>query len=148
MRISAKGRYALASLIYLAQRYQSGGQVAVISLSDELGISKIYLEQVFSLLKHGGLVNSAKGIQGGYRLARAPGDITVWDVLTAVESSLFAKTEHTVPEKAPDIEGAMQTAAFGVLDQTVQSALSGVTLEDLLAETERQRQARAVMFYI
>ena len=56
MRISAKGRYALASVIHMAQQHHSGESVTLISISERLGISKIYLEQVFSLLKRGELV--------------------------------------------------------------------------------------------
>jgi hypothetical protein len=50
MRISAKGRYALAATIHLAQKYDSGEYTTVLSISERFGISKIYLEQVFSLL--------------------------------------------------------------------------------------------------
>ena len=89
MRISAKGRYALASTISLAQDYAKGEYTTVLSISEKLGISKIYLEQVFSLLKRGGIVNSVKGSQGGYQLARMPQQITLYDVLSAVELSLF-----------------------------------------------------------
>jgi Rrf2 family transcriptional regulator, cysteine metabolism repressor len=104
MRISAKGRYALAAVISMAQQYSNGEYITVISISEKLGISKIYLEQVFSLLKRGGLVRSVKGSQGGYQLARTPGRINVLDVLSAVENSLFEKTEETVSVGAPDID--------------------------------------------
>ena len=51
MKISAKGRYGLAAMTYLARNYASGSPVTIVSISEKLGISKIYLEQVFSLLK-------------------------------------------------------------------------------------------------
>ena len=56
MRISAKGRYALASVVHMAQQQHSGESITLVSISERLGISKIYLEQVFSLLKRGELV--------------------------------------------------------------------------------------------
>ena len=68
MRISAKGRYALAAAISMARQYGTGEHITAISISEKLGISKIYLEQVFSLLKRAGLVNTVKGAQGGYAL--------------------------------------------------------------------------------
>ncbi|MEL7602247.1 MAG: Rrf2 family transcriptional regulator, partial [Bacillota bacterium] len=49
MRVSAKGRYALAAMLHMAQRADTGEYITVISISERLGISKIYLEQVFSL---------------------------------------------------------------------------------------------------
>ena len=69
MKISAKGRYGLAAMTYLARNYAAGTPITIVSISEKLGISKIYLEQVFSLLKRARLVNSIKGSQGGYQLA-------------------------------------------------------------------------------
>lgn len=148
MRISAKGRYALAAVISMAQQYNNGEYITVSSISERLGISKIYLEQVFSLLKRGGLVNSVKGAQGGYQLTRMPERITVLDVLKAVELSLFEQTEDTVMEKAPDIEMSMRLSAFEILDRSIQNALSQITLDDLVAEAEKHKGEHAMMFYI
>ena len=148
MRISAKGRYALASVVSMAQQYDTGEFITLISISERLGISKIYLEQVFSLLKRAELVISVKGSQGGYQLARAPKLITALDVLAAVETSLFDRSEDTVPEKAPEIESAMRALVFEALDQSVSEALIRCTIEDLLAAAEQHKAAHAVMFYI
>ncbi len=148
MRISAKGRYALAAVINMAQLYNSGEYITVISISERLGISKIYLEQVFSMLKRGEIVKSVKGAQGGYQLVRMPGQITVLDVLSAIETSMFEAVEGTVPEKAPEIEAAMRTSVFNILDKSVNETLSRITLDDLVAEAERQKQDRSIMYYI
>lgn len=148
MRISAKGRYALAAMISMSESYASGEYITVISISEKLGISKIYLEQVFSLLKRGGLVNSIKGAQGGYQLSRMPRQISVYQVLSAVELSLFEPAEDTVEQKAPDIEKAMRLSAFEKLDKAVLDSLSEVTLEDLSTEAERHREENSFMFYI
>ncbi len=148
MRISAKGRYALAAVINMAQQYNNGEYITVISISERLGISKIYLEQVFSMLKRGEIVKSVKGAQGGYQLVRMPGQITVLDVLSAVETSLFEAAEDTVPEKAPDIEAALRSYVFDTMDKSVNDALSRVTLEDLVTEAEKHKQERSIMYYI
>lgn len=148
MRVSAKGRYALAALLHMAQRDGTGEYITVVSISQRLGISKIYLEQVFSLLKRGGLVHSVKGAQGGYQLARRPEEITAYDVLSAVEISLFEHTEDTVAEKAPEVDRAMQFTIFGPLQETMQAFLKGVTLLDMQREAEKQNAAEGLMFYI
>lgn len=148
MRISSKGRYALAAVISMAQQYHSGENVTVISISGKLGISKIYLEQVFSLLKRGGIVTSVKGAQGGYQLTRIPEKISVFDILSAVDIALFEKAEETVRGKAPDIELAMQSLAFEPLDKSVTEVLRNVTLGDLLTEAERQKADSTLMYYI
>lgn len=148
MRVSAKGRYALAAVISMAQQYNSGEHITVISISEKLGLSKIYLEQVFALLKKAEIVSSAKGAQGGYQLTRMPGQITVLDVLLAVESSLFEQTQETVQEKAPDIEMAMRLSAFNILDRNVRQTLSSITIADLVSEAEKHKENNAMMFYI
>ena len=76
MKISAKGRYGLAAMTYLARNYEAGTPITIISISEKLGISKIYLEQVFSLLKRARLVNSIKQpgrLSAGPRTARNHG---------------------------------------------------------------------------
>ncbi|NLY92342.1 MAG: Rrf2 family transcriptional regulator [Firmicutes bacterium] len=148
MRISAKGRYALAALTFMAQRYNNGEYITILSISEDLGISKIYLEQVFSLLKKAELVFSAKGAQGGYQLARTPKEITVLDILSAVEVSLFEQAQDTVPEKAPEIEKALRRSAFEVLDQSIEKTLRGITLADLVSAAEKYKQDHTLMFYI
>lgn len=148
MRISSKGRYALAAVISMARQYISGENITVISISNELGISKIYLEQAFSLLKRGGIVVSVKGSQGGYQLARMPDQINVLEVLSAVDSALFEQAEETVAEKAPDLEAAMQLSAFRVLDVSVKEALCRITLSGLINEAEKYRANGELMYYI
>lgn len=148
MRISAKGRYALAAVICMAHKYSSGEYITVISISEKLGISKIYLEQVFSLLKRGKVVVSVKGSQGGYRLSQAPAKMTVLDVLSAVEMPLFEKAEETVMKKAPHIEAAMRSAVFDILDSSIKNSMAKITVENLVIEALKNKDDNTLMFYI
>jgi rrf2 family protein (putative transcriptional regulator) len=148
MRISSKGRYALVSMINMAQNYNSGKFITVISISEKYNISKIYLEQVFSLLKRGGLVTSVKGAQGGYQLTRTPQQITVYDILNATEASLFEETESTIVVKAKEIEKAMQNIIFLPLDAALTKTMKDKSLLDLVNETEKQKGEENIMFYI
>jgi Rrf2 family cysteine metabolism transcriptional repressor len=148
MRISAKGRYAIAASISLAQNYDAGEYITVMSISEKLNISKIYLEQVFSLLKRGGIVNSVKGAQGGYQLARMPEQITLYDILTAVELSLFETNEDTVLQSAQDIEAAMRALVYERLDEMLKKTLTSVTLNELTAEAEKNKHQDGLMYYI
>lgn len=148
MRISSKGRYALAAITSMAMDYSEGECITVISISEKLGISKIYLEQVFSLLKRGGIVNSIKGSQGGYQLVNHPLKITLYDILAASESSLFEVTEETVSQKAPDIEAALRESVFGKLDEAVEKTLKSITLYDIAAEAEKHKVDDGFMYYI
>ena len=147
MRISAKARYGLAAMVYFATRYPTQTKFTVLEISGALKISKIYLEQVFTQLKLAGIVQATKGPQGGYSLTRSPGETTVYDVLSATETSLFEPTPATVDDSAPHIERAMADAVFTVLDQAVKDSLSKITLEQL-AEKAIQDNSRGYMYYL
>lgn len=148
VRISAKGRYGLAAVIYMAQLHQNGEYITILKISETLGISKIYLEQTFSLLKRAEIVTSIKGAQGGYRLARMPRDITVFEVLSAIETSLFEKVEETVKNKVPALESTMQSLVFEPLDNVIEASLKKVTLYELANEYEKQKGYDDIMFFI
>ena len=87
MKLSTKGRYGLRALIDLAQ-YGKDAPVSIMSISARQDISERYLEQLMSMLKKAGLVKSVRGAAGGYILAKDVKDISVGDVLRALEGSL------------------------------------------------------------
>jgi len=148
MRFSSKGRYAIASLIYMAQKNYSEEQITILSIARALGISKIYLEQVFSMLKRAGIVASSKGSQGGYRLAAPPGKITVGKIARAVETSLFEKTGTAVSGMAESIDRAMDELIWERLDNAVASVLDQVTLLDLADKSTGFSNGDHFMFFI
>jgi Rrf2 family protein len=148
MRISAKGRYALAAAIEVARSSRNKETVAVIAVAQKLGISKIYLEQIFSQLKKSELVLSTKGSHGGYLLARPPRSITAWDVLSAVEAMLVEPTEASVGKEAPEIEIALQNIVFQPLDNVVRECLAQITVQSLLDFSEKQQFEQAYMLNI
>ncbi len=148
MRISAKGRYGLAAMSYLAANYKNGMAITVLHISETLGISKIYLEQVFSLLKRAGLVISIKGSQGGYLLNREPNGISVYEVLTAIETTMTEKTDSTVAEKQPILDKALETVVFSQLDDAIKSSLEAISLEDILNNVEKQKEPDNLMYFI
>ena len=87
MKLSTKGRYGLRALVDLA-RYCGEEPVSISSISAREDISERYLEQLMSLLRKAGLVKSIRGAAGGYVLARPAGEISVGDVLRALEGNL------------------------------------------------------------
>lgn len=148
MRISAKARYGLASVVSMAEDCAGNECITIISLSEKLKISKIYLEQVFALLKRGCIVTSMKGAQGGYRLSRPLKDITVYDVLSSIETSVFEKTEETVAKSDEAIERAMQGTVFNIIDRSLREALTKITLEDIVNRVEQNRNTGDYMYYL
>ncbi|MCV2881227.1 Rrf2 family transcriptional regulator [Actibacterium sp. XHP0104] len=89
MKLSTKGRYAMVALADLALQPE-GGLTSLAEISKRQDISLPYLEQLFVKLRRAGLVDSVRGPGGGYRLAKAPSEIRVSDILGAVEETVSA----------------------------------------------------------
>ena len=87
--ISTRGRYALRMMLDLAQN-QGDGYVALRDIAARQEISKKYLEQIIPLLNRVGLLQTTRGVQGGYRLTRRPEEYTVLDILEVTETGLSA----------------------------------------------------------
>ena len=87
MRFSAKEECALRALVELAGHHGEG-PVSLSRVSAAQDISLAYLEQIVGLLREGGVLESTRGVRGGYSLARSPAQITVGDVLRVLEGAL------------------------------------------------------------
>ncbi len=148
MRISAKARYGLAAVMFMAVEYNKNECVTILNLSERLKISKIYLEQVFSLLKRGGIVCSIKGAQGGYHFAREIKDISVFDILSAIENTLFEATDATVPESNQIIEKTMREEVFLPLDDAVTQTLKNISLEEISDKVKKSSGNQGYMYYL
>jgi len=90
MRLTTKGRYAVTAMLDLALNFDKGS-ITLSDISQRQGISLSYLEQLFSKLRRNGLVDSARGPGGGYRLSRSAKEICVADVITAVDEKVDAR---------------------------------------------------------
>lgn len=87
MKLSTRGRYGIHAMYDLALN-ANGGPQSIKAIAEREGIPEAYLEQLIAVLKREGLVTSTRGAQGGYVLARQPEEITVGDVLRALEGGL------------------------------------------------------------
>ena len=88
MKISTKGRYALRLMIDIAINGGIDGYVSLKDVSKRQEISVKYLEQIVSIMNRTGLLISARGASGGYRLAKKPSEYTAGEILRAAEGSL------------------------------------------------------------
>ncbi|MDR1193194.1 MAG: Rrf2 family transcriptional regulator [Peptococcaceae bacterium] len=147
MRLSAKNRYGLAAMVLLAKEYGKGKVIAVNNIAENLSISKIYLEQIFSRFREARLVISQKGAQGGYYLSLPPKSVTVYDIFLAVDPALFEKTEDTVSAGALNIEKAMRLTVFDQLEQILAATLRRVTLEEV-TQKAMEIGADGYMYYL
>src|SRR6266704_6699326 len=89
MKLSVRGEYALRALLVLGRDYlENDSVIRIQTISDQQNIPKRFLEQILNDLKSAGLVQSKRGMAGGYRLARRPEDISLAAVVRHVEGAL------------------------------------------------------------
>lgn len=146
MRISTKGRYGLRALLDLAIN-SNGSQVSLLSIAQRQNISVNYLEQVFSLLRKAGLVNSVKGASGGYMLVQSPSQITVGDILRTLEGDLMVVDEDT--DSGSDSNGMQQCIKRNVWDKfngSINGIANTISIADLVENYKSQDSG--LMFYI
>jgi len=142
MRLTTKGRFAVTAMIDLALR-QQGGPVTLSAISQRQNISLSYLEQLFGKLRRHELVESVRGPGGGYTLARLARNITVADIIFAVDEPIDAtncggKTDCTNgTDGKPGI--CMTHELWSTLNRKMVDFLDSVSLQDLV-DQQRLRQ--------
>lgn len=138
--LSSKTQNACFALIELAKRHRNPSPVGLKTIAKEQQVSSQFLVQILSQLKRAGLVKSTRGSSGGYRLAIEPREISLLDILTAMEG-----------ETDPPIDGTETPTArvlfdvwLGLMEEQRQK-LAGITLESLASRVESQSED---MYYI
>lgn len=138
MKLSTRGRYGLRALVDLAV-YSEQEAVSIQSISNRQHISVRYLEQLMGKLRRAGLVNSTRGAQGGYRLGKPAREISVGDVLRALEGSLEAVTcPGNIPEQG--CEGADSCVTRYVwkrINDSITEAVDSIMLSQLVEESRK-----------
>ena len=130
--ISTRGRYALRMMLDLAAN-QADGYVALKDVAARQGISKKYLEQIIPVLNRAGLLQTARGVQGGYRLTRRPEEYTLGDVLRATEATLASVAcLEAGAERCPRQGDCLTYPVWHGLDKVVNDYLDSITLQDIL----------------
>lgn len=138
MKLSTKGRYGLRALIDLA-KYSTNDPVSITSISDRQGISERYLEQLMGLLKKSGLVKSIRGAGGGYMLAKDLEDISVGDVLRALEGNLeLVDCPGLVPEDGcKSADSCVTKYVWKRINDSINQAVDEIKLDQLVAESRK-----------
>ena len=135
MRLTTKGRFAVTAMIDLALN-SGDSPVTLAAISERQKISLSYLEQLFGKLRRYGLVESVRGPGGGYCLARPDADITIADVVRAVDEMLDA-TQCGGLQNCRQAQRCMTHELWSTLNDRIYEFLSSVTLAD---EVKKQRQ--------
>lgn len=136
MKLSTKGRYGLRAMIDLA-RYSEDEPVSISSIAARQDISERYLEQLVGLLKKAGLVRSIRGATGGYVLAKSTGEISVGDVLRALEGSLepVRCAAFYSEEGCMAAEGCVTKYVWQKINESINEAVDHMMLDELVRES-------------
>lgn len=143
MKVSTKGRYGLKAILDLAV-FGTTNHIPLKQIAERQNISERYLEQVFSILRKGGLIKSVKGPQGGYLLACGI-KTTVGEILRVLEGNL--NFEQKV-ETGDITEECINAIVWQEIDKSINLTLENITLENLVEAYKTKSEDSAYMFYI
>jgi Rrf2 family iron-sulfur cluster assembly transcriptional regulator len=135
MKLTTKGRFAVTAMIDLALR-QNDGPVTLAGISERQKISLSYLEQLFGKLRRHELVASVRGPGGGYRLARPLADVSVADIIRAVDEPVDA-TLCGGKGNCQDDQPCMTHNLWTTLTVRMLEYLSSVTLAELVDQQKK-----------
>jgi len=143
MRLSTKGRYAVMAMVDLARRESDAARaVALADIAARQEISLSYLEQLFARLRRQGLVTSARGPGGGYRLARGADATSIADIVLAVDEPLKATRCSEARGCMIKGERCLTHDLWDDLGARIQSYLASVSLADVaMGRIKPERQA-------
>ena len=136
IQISTRSRYGLRLMISLAQNY-GRGITLMKDVSKREDISEKYLGQIIIPLKNAGLVSSQRGSRGGYALARAPEEVTVKDVVEAIEGRIAAVPCVQDPEACARATSCVATGVWKKLNRDIEASLASFTLAGLARQARR-----------
>ncbi|MCR3757744.1 RrF2 family transcriptional regulator [Clostridium felsineum] len=147
MKISTKGRYGLKAMIDLAVN-SVNDIVTLKSISQRENISEGYLEQIFSSLRKKGLVKGRKGSQGGYVLGKSMKDITVADILNALEGDLsVVERDENEILKEDKLDNFIRGNVWTKINTAIEEVVVSITLEDLVINYNNVLNS-SYMYYI
>jgi len=133
VKLSTRGRYGIHAMYDLAVHFGDGPQ-SIKLIAERQAIPEAYLEQLIAVLRREKLVISNRGAQGGYRLAREPREITVGDVLRALEGGLNLVDCLLEEESCGKTCACPSRFVFMKIRDGLNSVVDGITLEDMINE--------------
>lgn len=140
MKMSTRGRYGLRAMAEMARHYDGSTYLPLRSISRQQEIPEHYLERLLARLRQAGLVETQRGVQGGYRLSKPPQRITVYDILKGAGETLCIVecTGADVCLRSPDC----QTQPFWErMERSLRAVASATTLAELAGRGQTEDPA-------
>lgn len=145
MRLTTKGRFAVTAMLDLAL-YEGDKPVTLAGISERQSISLSYLEQLFSRLRRQGLVTSVRGPGGGYRLAKAQNEISISEIIAAVDELIDA-TQCGGHENCKDEGRCMTHDLWTSVNEVILDYLSSITVADMVESYRHpNKQQNTIVF--
>jgi Rrf2 family protein len=145
VELSSRLEYALVALLEIAKHQAQGKPLKVNEIAASQSLPERYLDQIFTSLKRQGILSSQRGMKGGYLLARELWQITLLDVVIAIEGS--GDRQKIDPTSSNTLEKTVVVQTFEGIQDSVHDLLKSYTLQDLAKTLETQRQS-SPMYYI
>lgn len=142
MELNTKGRYAVMAMVDLA-KFGAAESLPLSVIARRQTLPLAYLEQIFALLRKKGLVESVRGRSGGYRLARAPAEITIADVLSAVEEGTQMTRCQAEDTGCLGAKRCLTHGLWDALGAHIEGFLTSVTLHDVVRGLPDHHRARS-----
>lgn len=135
MKLSTKGKYGVRALYEIARNY-GNGPLAIKEIAARQQISLSYLEQILHRLGKAGIIESVRGPHGGYELARRPADLTIGDVVRALEGPIALShcLEPGATAGCYQADDCVARMVWSRVGEKIEAALDGITFEQLLRE--------------
>lgn len=149
MKLSTKGRYGLKAMFELALHYGEG-PLPLRNIAESQGISEHYLEQLIAVLKKNGLAASVRGAQGGYLLKNNPQNITVGDVIRALEGDI-APSDCVLDEnigKCIKEDYCVTKNVWIKIRNSINDVIDSITLQDMVDDYIITNKNKGYMYYI
>lgn len=137
MKLSTKGRYGLRAIVDLAIN-GNDGPVPISSIADRQSLSESYLEQLMAKLKKAGLVTSIRGAQGGYCLSRDASEISIGDILRALEGDINVDCVGLTKDgkiKCPQSSLCVSKVVWRRINDAIAETVDALSLGTILKET-------------
>ena len=134
MKLSTKGRYGLRAAVDLAL-FAKDEPLSVSTIAEREGLSESYLEQLFAKLKKAGLVRSIRGTNGGYQLAKPVSDISVGDILRALEGEMVIVDCPENETQCAKFDCCVTKYVWKRINNSINETINSMTMEEIIANS-------------
>ncbi len=139
MKVSKKAYYGLRALVGIAHF----GEISAHALALEENLPEDYLQKILQQLKKAGIISSEKGSSGGYSLAKNEKNISIWEIILALDGEIipFAPPKMTSITPYPKLTHCQTNVAWRKLSETIQNTLSNMSIADLITPTVKTQSS-------